>query len=320
MQRQFRTGEPKMKRGTKSVIISHKEYFTDLYGSSTSAFPSLDTAQYVRQRINPANAGLFPWLSGIAKMYETYRFRKLIFSYESSASTSTGGKILLAVDYDATDLPPDNAVKVMAMEGSVKCPSWSESYHVSTLTNLHKQKINYTNFDRNAEGDNLRQNDIGNFYAIALSQGTTNLIGDLFVDYEIELTTPQLDLGDAWYLTQAFNALDFPAATVVGNIAMIVSAVSNVRMEQELIGYINIIQKGTGVTNHPTAAIISGTGTIIIHHNAVATGGGGAIALYKCKLTPGAVVKFDTGTHTTLTEFQVLFTSIPSSVYAVIAP
>lgn len=63
---------PSISNEGSSIIVRHRELISDL--SASASF------QPGSRRINPGDADVFPWLSGIASRYEKYKFRKLKFT------------------------------------------------------------------------------------------------------------------------------------------------------------------------------------------------------------------------------------------------
>jgi len=61
--------------------------------------------------INPGQAVTFPWLSQEAKLWEKYEFDKLEFEFRTTInefSANAFGRVILGVDYDASDPPPSS--------------------------------------------------------------------------------------------------------------------------------------------------------------------------------------------------------------------
>jgi hypothetical protein len=86
-------------RGSRTNIRNH-ELIGTVFGST----------QFKSQRI-PINPGLghFPWLSNIAESWDKYRWNKIRVEYiPSNAVVTTPGSVHMAVDYDASDAPPDS--------------------------------------------------------------------------------------------------------------------------------------------------------------------------------------------------------------------
>jgi hypothetical protein len=139
---------------------------------------------------------MFPWLSGIAMMYEKYQFLDLCFEYVSRSPTSTSGMVVLSYDQDPSDVYPteDEAGRrrMLAAPGSVAGNSWlSSKCHVphSVIVQLGER------FIRNqAEATTIepRTADSGIVWVGAFGVPTSQLLGDIFVEYKIRLSVPQI--------------------------------------------------------------------------------------------------------------------------------
>jgi len=62
--------------------VQHREFVQDIMQATSFS-------QKFGQPINPGNSFMFPWLSQLSSLYESYRFEKLAFVYEPSCSTAT---------------------------------------------------------------------------------------------------------------------------------------------------------------------------------------------------------------------------------------
>jgi hypothetical protein len=178
------------------VIISMREYIADLV--SQTGTPSSFGGQFFA--INPGVAATFPWLYRIAANYESYQFIKLAFCYETEAPSTTGGTVILAVDYDALDAPPQTKQQAMTYRGSVRSSPWNGCRHVSQSEDFKKYRMYTirptgtplpTNYD-------LKTYDVGNFFALTQGCPASTILGEVYVDYTVKLITPGT--------TQGFNA------------------------------------------------------------------------------------------------------------------
>nr|QYF49936.1 MAG: hypothetical protein 2 [Sichuan sediment noda-like virus 6] len=184
---QIRMGKPKMTQKNGVTCIKHSEYITDIVAVN-SAF-TLN-----RFQCNPGLEGTFPWLSTIASRFEYYTFKKLTFQFRPTCSTSTNGTIYMAFDYDASDPAPVNKVAMMAYDGSVRSAPWTPLDFYASKNNM--RAFTTERFTRIAPvGGDVKTYDIGNFYIATGSTTVPNLLmGELYIDYEVELRTPQLGL------------------------------------------------------------------------------------------------------------------------------
>jgi len=189
-----RSSPPKMitmRNGDCRIV--HREYIQDIQapiGPPPSAFFAYSLP------INPGQEGSFPWLSNVAKNFESYKFKKLKFCYETEAATSTPGTVVLSVDYDSADPTPATKQQAMAYRGSVRSPPWTPSCHMSLTEDLSKQKQYFVRPGLPVPGTDIKTYDTGNLFVI--TQGVTPAptdLGELYVEYDVELYTPIYEPG-----------------------------------------------------------------------------------------------------------------------------
>jgi hypothetical protein len=175
------TSRPTMRTMQDSAIITHREFLCDLGGSvpfSTVDFP-----------LNPGLVGSFPWLSRIALNYEKYVFRKLEFHYETAVSTSAGGTVMLAVDYDASDTPPLNKQTIMAYAQASRSSPWQSCKYSCRPADLKGFTGQRYVRDAAQNGD-IKTFDLGTLFIGTQNTPTTG-VGEIYVSYTVELITPQ---------------------------------------------------------------------------------------------------------------------------------
>jgi len=172
----------------RNLTLSHREYVTDLNSNGTGT-------QMIEFECNPGLPVAFPWLSTLANSFETYSFTKLQYIFVPTLSTSTNGAIALCPDYDAAD---DNSTKskteLMSFQDSIRGNLWSGMTMSCTSSNLHKQKQFFVRSDGLAQNLDIKMYDVLRLYAVlsdALAAG--EIIGELWVDYTVQLHTPQLN-------------------------------------------------------------------------------------------------------------------------------
>lgn len=178
------------------IIVSHSELISDILGN-TSAF-SLPDGNV--KSINPGLSACFPWLSKIARNYESYQFEKLEFSFETSSSTAATGLVAISVDYDPGDPKPTSKNDLYQARGTVRGPAWESLRHRSLKSDLVRNGRNGTLFIRQGTPDtplgggsfDLRNFDAGNvFVAVGGQASSTVAVGELWVHYIVKLLTPQ---------------------------------------------------------------------------------------------------------------------------------
>lgn len=190
---------PAMVQKQNSVFITHSEYAVDVYQQSIG----LGTSSW---NINPQKSDIFPWLSAIATRFEMYRFKKLRFRYAPSCSTTTGGYTCLGFDFDATDYAPTDAPSkgtMLTWKYSVKCSPW-EGIILDLSPDTSKTPFKYCDTSRSEAITTFdpRFDALGTLFVIAEAPGaSSSFIGEIFVDYEIELIQPAYKIPTALYYT-----------------------------------------------------------------------------------------------------------------------
>jgi len=184
-------------------IVIHREYISDLLASATAGAFSV-----IGIPINPGNSAMFPWLSQLAENFESYTFRTLKFLFETSAATSTPGTVLMAVDYDVSDSVPASKLEMMSYRDATRSPAWECNTLNCTKEDLHKRKTYYVNDVASSGGsfapsvlNDLRLDDVGELLVGSSNSGVSAQLGEMYVEYEVELKTPEgvgTDLGGTY--------------------------------------------------------------------------------------------------------------------------
>ena len=189
--RETSNGIPSMHRTSTSIVVTHKEYLGEILGNTTfsvqNSFP-----------LNPGLALTFPWLSGLAHQFQEYRIRGLIFHYvptsgHAIASTNAAlGTVMLQTSYRASDSAPASKVEMLnefwASEGS---PSESFVHPVECDPKQNPFSTLYVRTGSVPTGDTLLMYDLGvTHVAVSGQQASGNVLGDLWVSYDIELSKP----------------------------------------------------------------------------------------------------------------------------------
>jgi hypothetical protein len=175
------SGPARMNRTANGITICHREYFADIVGPASASFAA---SSYP---VNPGVGTLFPWLSSIATQFEKYRFRSLRFEYLARCATSNAGTLILAVDMDASDPIPATKSQVCSYRSFLDIVPWeSASFNVPTAD---LNRICYVR-GGNISGTDIKLYDVANL--MICTQGcATAALGEAFVEYDVELLTPQ---------------------------------------------------------------------------------------------------------------------------------
>jgi len=285
------------------IVITHREYITDVLGSVAFASNTFT--------VNPGLPGVFPWLSAIAQRFESYRFERLEFLFESESATSATGTVLIAPDYDASDAAPTTKSQAMTYRSCVRSPPWSDCAFQAIGEDLSKRKSYYVRSGTLSSNQDIKLYDTANVYVCTQGQASTAIIGEVYVSYKIRLMTPQagpISLGEALSANFSGTSNAAPFATGGGTLpASVVStgtttSVSTWTFTQPWEGFISVIVSGTGITG----IAISGTATGSEVSEQANAGGTNDIAVYGVTCDIGQTVVL-TISNTTITASRAMF-------------
>ncbi len=303
--RLMKTGVPSVSgspyAGDGRVRVRHREYIQDVSGSVAFSASSFS--------INPGISTVFPWLSKMARLFESYLFRSLKFEYETQKSASTSGSLMLAVDFDAADSAPVNKQQIMAFHNAVRAAVWEECCYKSSAGDLAKFGVQrYIRSGNLAANQDIKTFDVGNLIVASQGEADTTAIGELYVEYDVELITPQIDPNSEVAqsvnitMTAASRAAPFTGTQVITGGLSVSASGSTLTFNQP--GQYLMEQEDTGTVCTNTLPTIGGTATVVALQgrdlNAASTKG---IEIYTVNVTDkGQTVTFDfTASCTTLT-------------------
>lgn len=180
-----------------NIIIVNREYIRDIGGSTSFLNETFE--------INPGISRTFPWLSQVADSYEEYRIRGLVFQFKSTSSPYTInqkspsiGTVIMSAQYNVNN-PPFTNKRDMENYVGAQSASVLQDQLFSIKPDTDPLKILYIRQGIPTEDhyDN-RMYDFARFEIANLgvnvdSAGTvSNMIGELWVSYEIEMIKPRL--------------------------------------------------------------------------------------------------------------------------------
>lgn len=185
-----RQGAGNAMRGKRTCTIVEDEFITTVFGSTnftTSYFP-----------INPAQAATFPWLSKQAPQWEKYHFNHLEFYYKRTvsefATNGTTGKVMLSVDFDASDPPPTNKQQVEDTDPHVDnmpCNNIRLPMNQRRMHGLYRELYNRPGPVPGAT--DIKTYDAGNFYLSTQGNQNNTEVGELHVRYSVTFSVPILE-------------------------------------------------------------------------------------------------------------------------------
>jgi len=227
------TTAPRTRQIRNGVVVCHSEYITDILNNGTD----IGTGPFNLQRfdINPGLYNSFPWLSQSAPQYESYRFRKLNYRYQGTTSSSASGSVYLAVEYDASDPNPGSKTQIANWQETKFSSPWDHMTHVSTRQNLSKRNTYYVRNGTVPANSDVKLYDTGYLCVVQTNvmpaANTSATIGEIWVDYEVELQTPQLGnagLNNALFSKTVIASNTATTAVTTGNLPVVVTNAASV--------------------------------------------------------------------------------------------
>jgi len=169
----------------RSCRVQHKEFIQNVSGTT-----NFTVALFLA--LNPGLAGTFPWLSNIANNFEQYRVRMMRFCYLTRTGTNIPGSVLMAPDYDASDVQPVSEQIMSNYAEIVEDAPWKDICCLLRPSGMHA--LGPKKFVRNGlvPGQDLKTTDVGTFI-LATVDGTNVNWGKLWVEYDVEFFEPQLN-------------------------------------------------------------------------------------------------------------------------------
>lgn len=259
------------KNGT--VIVSHSELIGNVNGSTALAIST--------NNINPGLLAMFPWLNNMATNYESYRFRMLNFRYSPACSTATNGYVYLTTEFDPSDPVPEYENQLAAYDGCVFGSVWSPHIYKCAQKNLHKRSSYFVRSGSLANTSDLPLYDTGYLVVATTGGPDANIIGKLWVDYEVEFSTPQLGSPAVGKALSALFSGSNDFTTVPGKAgnapltASVAGGVLTLTASQPYQALVNVNVAGTGILSFDT----TGTTAILSQSTTIINGAGTAAVL-----------------------------------------
>jgi len=173
----------------RGVIVKNFELSKRLTSSaaSTSKF-------YIN--LNPGDLSVFPWLAIIAKGFEKFRIHKLKVHYVHTCPATEKGQYCMYFDYDSRDsavtdmsIALQNYDRIDGASYVDKILTYKKS--LESLKSYYIQKVVTPSESWIVDETPAKLN-------ILTADGVNNeLIGNVFLDYEIELMAPSIDVGSS---------------------------------------------------------------------------------------------------------------------------
>jgi len=217
---------------------------------------------------------------------------------------------MLAVDFDAADTAPATKLEMMSFHNAVRSAAWEECCYRADSQDLRKFGVQRYIRRAAVTGSDIKTYDVGNVIVATSGMSGASAVGELYLSYDVELITPQLDLVGrvAAQSAKISPSSSTPSAffggtvTITGSLGVSASGstITFTDVGDHLV-YFNLV--GTVFTD--TSPTIGGTATSAVFgngqgHNTAATAGQQVIRV--SVTAPGQTLTVDfTASATTIT-------------------
>jgi hypothetical protein len=311
-----RNNNPLVKTMGRTTQVIHSEFFHDVFGTVDGHF--------IRHAISPSTVGVFPWLSGMAGLYESYRFNNLRFRYETAVGTTTAGTFAMAPDYDSNDAFPSTKGELLTYDDRARSAVYKDCTLVCSKKNLEKRSTYFTGLVPAGKDPNLYN--IGNLVFFTGGCPNTSQIGELYVDYDVTFSTPQANknlypngIGGQFggFSNVAPFGLEQPSSVLTSSGTMTLPSSSGTTVSQTVFtflkdwrGFVTVNYTGTGLTSISEAVSGGFNAVTIFTEIGFSTQVAGC---YACKAPAGSTLILTMG-NTTLTDCDITFGQAPNGV------
>jgi len=199
-------------RGGQSCRVRHKEFVQNVSGTVLFTTP-------IALALNPGLAGTFPWLSNIANNFEQYRVSMMKFCYLTRTGTNVPGSVLMYPDYDAADTAPVAEQVASNYADIAEDAPWKDICCILKPSSMHA--LGPKKFVRSGliPNQDVKTTDVGTFF-VSTVDGTAVNWGKLWVEYDIEFFTPQLNPSGGFIGTSAQGTNGTAASVISAGLAI----------------------------------------------------------------------------------------------------
>lgn len=159
-----------------SISLSHSERI--------GAVQAIQTRTNSQILVNPRKTECFPWLAGVARAFDMYRFARLSFEFVPSCPTTTAGEFSMGLDYDPLD--DDSNIEITSMGNHVV----GQLYARHTVTFQPRDTVTAVHKYFCDSGAANRLSDTVKLVYCAQSSAVA-LVGSLFVHYTVNFYNPE---------------------------------------------------------------------------------------------------------------------------------
>jgi len=180
-------------RSFRTCVVENDEYIGEVLGCNSSTVPVIQTFP-----VNPGQVATFPWLSEQAAQWEKYRFEYLSFYYKPEvsgfATEGQSGKVILMMDYDASDPAPTTKQEMEDTDPHVDGMPYEDiTLALDPYDMFTDSDAKYVRIAGLPGGSDIKTYDAGNVTVMTVNNGGTAAVGELHVRYKVSFRVPILE-------------------------------------------------------------------------------------------------------------------------------
>ena len=180
----IRGSKPKFSQIQGAVRITHREYISQVEGAVGGFHVNNDYGPNNDYSLNPMNFTVFNWLPTIAGNFDQYRFSNISLHYVPLIGTGEPGRVGLFFDKDSEDPGPDERAGLAAYRHLAEVAPWGEVRLPIPVDNAKR-------FVADNDTVDPKLVNLGKIGWAVYGGNSTNVYGDIFVQYTVELFEPQ---------------------------------------------------------------------------------------------------------------------------------
>lgn len=189
---------PAFRGSSRGVRVSHREYLGEVVAS-----PNAGAFSNTSYSINPGLFYTFPWFSAFANQFDLWKPLGVVFCFKSESSefgnaSATLGTVIMASDYDVLDPPYASKIEMENSQWAVSAACTTNLLHpVECDVRRRSQEMLYTRSGAPPATDSLRWYDLANFQVATVGCAANQVVGELWVTFDILLDRTQIFSGVA---------------------------------------------------------------------------------------------------------------------------
>jgi hypothetical protein len=180
--------QKKTDNGFGKFRYRRREYLGTITGSAQGSYFDVK----YNQLMNPGNPNFSPWSTPMAANFESYRYLRMSIQYVPRIGTNTEGYVAISADMNPNDPVPENDIVAFQNEKTKTCSAWDHMEVQLSKEMISKRKTFFCRKNNVANGP-IELYDTGRLFIFTGGQtdASPRLIGQLFIEYEIEFMTPE---------------------------------------------------------------------------------------------------------------------------------